>query len=34
MKPVFVQARFNARALLLPPYGRRFDAIVNLMLRW
>jgi coniferyl-aldehyde dehydrogenase len=34
MKPVFMQARFNARALLLPPYGRRFNAIINLMLRW
>ncbi|MEA3118657.1 MAG: coniferyl-aldehyde dehydrogenase [Paraburkholderia sp.] len=33
MKPVFVQTRWNARALLLPPYGRRFNAIVKLMLR-
>ncbi|RKP49418.1 coniferyl aldehyde dehydrogenase [Trinickia fusca] len=34
MKPVLMQARFNARALLLPPYGRRFDALMKLLLKW
>jgi coniferyl-aldehyde dehydrogenase len=33
MKPVFSQARLNGRALLLPPYGRRFHALINLMLK-
>jgi coniferyl-aldehyde dehydrogenase len=33
MKPVFRQARLNGRALLLPPYGRRFNAVINLMLK-
>ncbi len=33
MKPVFEQSRLNGRALLLPPYGRRFNAVMNLMLR-
>jgi coniferyl-aldehyde dehydrogenase len=33
MKPVFRQARINGRALLLPPYGRRFNAVIGLMLR-
>jgi coniferyl-aldehyde dehydrogenase len=33
MKPVFRQARLNGRALLLPPYGRRFNALMSLMLR-
>ncbi|HTI18166.1 MAG TPA: coniferyl aldehyde dehydrogenase [Trinickia sp.] len=33
MKPVFTQARWNARGWLLPPYGRRFKAIVSLMLK-
>lgn len=33
MKPVLVQPRLNARALLLPPYGRRFHAIMRLMFK-
>lgn len=33
LKPVFMQARLNARSLLLPPYGRRFQAIIAMMLR-
>ncbi|MGN6232048.1 MAG: coniferyl aldehyde dehydrogenase [Trinickia sp.] len=33
MKPVLVQPRFNARALLLPPYGRRFYAVMRLMMK-
>ena len=33
MKPVFMQPRLNARALLLPPYGRRFHAIMRLMFK-
>jgi acyl-CoA reductase-like NAD-dependent aldehyde dehydrogenase len=34
MKPVLVQPRWNARALLLPPYGRRFHALMGLMFRF
>lgn len=34
MKPVLVQPRLNARALLLPPYGRRFHALMRLMFRF
>lgn len=33
MKPVLTQPRLNARSLLLPPYGRRFHALMRLMLR-
>jgi acyl-CoA reductase-like NAD-dependent aldehyde dehydrogenase len=33
LKPVFVQARLNARSLLLPPYGWRFRAIIATMLK-
>ncbi|NRO95339.1 aldehyde dehydrogenase family protein [Paraburkholderia sp. NMBU_R16] len=33
LKPVFVQARLNARSLLLPPYGPRFRAIIATMLK-
>ncbi|MBU6488493.1 MAG: coniferyl aldehyde dehydrogenase [Burkholderiales bacterium] len=33
MKPVLVQPRLNARALLLPPYGRRFHAVMRLMFK-
>ena len=33
MKPVVEQARLNARAWMLPPYGRRFRAIISMMLR-
>lgn len=34
MKPVLMQSRLNARGLLLPPYRRRFCAIIDLMLRF
>ncbi len=34
MKPVLTQARFNARNLLAPPYGKRFGALIKLMLRF
>ena len=34
MKPVLVQPRLNARALLLPPYGRRFHALMRLMFKF
>jgi acyl-CoA reductase-like NAD-dependent aldehyde dehydrogenase len=33
MKPVLMQTRVNARALLLPPYERRFHAIMRLMFK-
>jgi acyl-CoA reductase-like NAD-dependent aldehyde dehydrogenase len=34
MKPVLTQARFNARGLIAPPYGRRFRMLLKLMLRF
>lgn len=34
MKPVLFQPRLNARALLLPPYGRRFRAVMGLMFKF
>ncbi len=34
MKPVLTQARFNARGLIAPPYGRRVRALLALMLRF
>lgn len=34
MKPVLFQPRLNARSLLLPPYGRRFHAVMRLMFRF
>jgi aldehyde dehydrogenase (NAD+)/coniferyl-aldehyde dehydrogenase len=34
MKPVFAQARFNARGLIAPPYGRRVNAVLKLMMRF
>ena len=34
MKPVLFQPRLNARALLLPPYGRRFHAVMRLMFKF
>ncbi|MGN6667372.1 MAG: coniferyl aldehyde dehydrogenase [Trinickia sp.] len=34
MKPVLMQPRINARALLLPPYGRRFHAVMRLMFKF
>lgn len=33
MKPVLMQPRINARALLLPPYGRRFHAVMRLIFK-
>ncbi|MBK7901240.1 MAG: coniferyl aldehyde dehydrogenase [Betaproteobacteria bacterium] len=32
-KPVFRQSRVNGMALLKPPYGRRFDALLRVLLR-
>ena len=34
LKPVFTQARFNGSGFLNPPYGKRFDAILNILRRW
>ncbi|WP_175877708.1 coniferyl aldehyde dehydrogenase [Burkholderia sp. BCC0097] len=34
MKPVLTQARLNARNLLAPPYGKRFAALIKLMLKF
>ncbi|RQH06007.1 coniferyl aldehyde dehydrogenase [Paraburkholderia dinghuensis] len=34
MKPVFTQARFNGRGLIAPPYGRLFDFLINLMMKF
>ncbi|CAG4903975.1 coniferyl aldehyde dehydrogenase [Paraburkholderia saeva] len=34
MKPVLQQGRLNARALVAPPYGRRFNALIKLMMRF
>ncbi|MBV8627239.1 MAG: aldehyde dehydrogenase family protein, partial [Paraburkholderia sp.] len=34
MKPVLTQSRFNARGLIAPPYGRRVNALLRLMLRF
>ncbi|WP_227243148.1 coniferyl aldehyde dehydrogenase [Paraburkholderia caribensis] len=34
MKPVLTQARFNARSLIAPPYGRRVRALLSLMMRF
>ncbi len=33
MKPILRQPRLNARGLLAPPYGARFKALINLMLK-
>jgi acyl-CoA reductase-like NAD-dependent aldehyde dehydrogenase len=33
MKPVLTQPRFNARALIAPPYGARVKAILKMMLK-
>ncbi len=33
MKPVLTQARFNARNLLAPPYGKRVAMLIRLMLK-
>jgi aldehyde dehydrogenase (NAD+)/coniferyl-aldehyde dehydrogenase len=34
MKPVLQQARLNARALVAPPYGRVFNVLIKLMMRF
>jgi aldehyde dehydrogenase (NAD+)/coniferyl-aldehyde dehydrogenase len=34
MKPVLTQARFNARGLIAPPYGRRVRVLLSLMMRF
>ncbi len=34
MKPVLQQARLNARALVAPPYGRLFDTLMRVMMRF
>ncbi|WP_233865964.1 coniferyl aldehyde dehydrogenase [Paraburkholderia adhaesiva] len=34
MKPVFTQSRFNGRGLIAPPYGRLFDFLINLMMKF
>ncbi|RKP58561.1 coniferyl aldehyde dehydrogenase [Pararobbsia silviterrae] len=33
MKPVLTQARFNLRAIVRPPYGKRVSAVVRMFLR-
>jgi acyl-CoA reductase-like NAD-dependent aldehyde dehydrogenase len=33
LKPVFAQARLNGMGLFKPPYGRRFDRLVRLLIR-
>ncbi|WP_321948959.1 coniferyl aldehyde dehydrogenase [Paraburkholderia sp. J10-1] len=33
MKPVFTQARLNARGLIAPPYGKRFALLIKMMLK-
>ena len=33
LKPVFYQSRFNGLNLLKPPYGRRFEAMIKLLLK-
>ncbi|CAG4920712.1 coniferyl aldehyde dehydrogenase [Paraburkholderia gardini] len=34
MKPVLQQARLNARALVAPPYGRLFNMLMSVMMRF
>jgi aldehyde dehydrogenase (NAD+)/coniferyl-aldehyde dehydrogenase len=34
MKPVLEQSRFNARGWVSPPYGRRFAALMRVMMRF
>ncbi|PCE26351.1 coniferyl aldehyde dehydrogenase [Paraburkholderia acidicola] len=34
MKPVLAQARFNARGLIAPPYGKRFHALLRVMMKF
>jgi acyl-CoA reductase-like NAD-dependent aldehyde dehydrogenase len=33
LKPIFHQSRFNGLALFKPPYGRRFERLVKLLMR-
>jgi coniferyl-aldehyde dehydrogenase len=33
LRPVFYQSRFSAMKLLAPPYGRRAERIIALLLR-
>lgn len=34
MKPVFTQARVNARGLIAPPYGKLFNLLIRVMLKF
>ncbi|MDR9028157.1 Coniferyl aldehyde dehydrogenase [Burkholderia multivorans] len=34
MKPVVMQPRINLRGLIAPPYGKRFAAVIKLMLKF
>ncbi|WP_321844058.1 coniferyl aldehyde dehydrogenase [Paraburkholderia bannensis] len=34
MKPVFTQARLNARHLIAPPYGKLFNTLIRVMLKF
>jgi coniferyl-aldehyde dehydrogenase len=33
LRPIFKQARYSSLSLLFPPYGKRFDTIMKIMLR-
>ena len=33
LKPIFYQSKFNALNLLKPPYGKRFAAMIKLLLK-
>ena len=33
LRPIFKQARFSSLSLMYPPYGKKFDRIIKLMLR-
>ena len=33
LRPIFKQARFPSLSMMYPPYGKRFDRIINIMLR-
>ncbi|WP_211947157.1 hypothetical protein [Cupriavidus yeoncheonensis] len=33
LKPVFRQARLNGAGLLAPPYGKRFETMLKMLLR-
>lgn len=34
MKPVLTQSRLNTRGLIAPPYGKRFAAVIRMMLKF